>query len=161
MQETSPRPWGRLDVLVARFGILGNIPTPVGKTFLWLWQEGESRKHPHARGEDECGGGNHLTHSETSPRPWGRRQRLRHHDHLSGNIPTPVGKTLPISKVLTVLGKHPHARGEDPAVFKKFCHFLETSPRPWGRRGAKLKDSGFTRNIPTPVGKTCEHECFI
>ena len=50
---------------------------------------------------------------ETSPRPWGRLEVFPVWRIRLGNIPTPVGKTLPVSKVLIALGKHPHARGED------------------------------------------------
>ena len=71
---------------------------------------------------------------ETSPRSWGRHNRLKIGVLAVGNIPTLVGKTSPCAMSLRKSWKHPHARGEDQKAIGGT----------WGGIG----------NIPTLVGKT-------
>ena len=93
-RETSPRPWGRHRQVAKVSSYARNIPTPVGKTATDRKTEDFFKKHPHARGEDRSVTTRARCITETSPRPWGRQQRLRCLDPFSGNIPTPVGKTI-------------------------------------------------------------------
>ena len=119
---------------------VGNIPTPVGKTARHACFNVRCEKHPHARGEDAFDNVHLAMQWETSPRPWGRLCVIRTAPPSSGNIPTPVGKTLFRFFVDKEKRKHPHARGEDYSGHQRRC-----------RSGG---------NIPTPVGKTAIYQLF-
>ena len=113
-RETPPRTWGR--PLGAAFGLVGgrNTPTHVGKTW-----EGDpllvaQGKHPHARGEDSRTGLPLKPSGETPPRTWGRPSHHPHEERCRRNTPTHVGKTDFRALGRRSMGKHPHARGEDP-----------------------------------------------
>ena len=151
-RETSPRPWGRRNRRAVRSNALRNIPTPVGKTD--NHKSSQSRKHPHARGEDLIIVASGRQDAETSPRLWGRPDSQTLLNETNGNIPTPVGKTPDPCKNPQILKKHPHACGEDFRSEELPTDVLETSPRLWGRLTlATVSRIGFG-NIPTPVGKT-------
>ena len=111
--ETPPRTWGRrLDGIT--FTIYrGNTPTHVGKTRGDVSQNRESRKHPHARGEDRYGRRFPPPEEETPPRTWGRPVPLRRRGGQDRNTPTHVGKTETSRHGGRGSEKHPHARGED------------------------------------------------
>ena len=111
--ETPPRPWGRPSSNSNIMRIRGNTPTPVGKTLTSSTPRAVSRKHPHARGEDEAQKNPLMSQWETPPRPWGRRIAVDLSDLKPGNTPTPVGKTVLLLWVDNGRQKHPHARGED------------------------------------------------
>ena len=152
--ETPPRPWGRRSQKAKFILQVRNTPTPVGKTMCEAAKEGESEKHPHARGEDPCGHRVPNKGGETPPRPWGRQcpRTANHIDYR--NTPTPVGKTQKHSDGSAVRRKHPHARGEDDhRQFETACN-METPPRPWGRPLQALRECFGYGNTPTPVGKT-------
>ena len=50
--ETPPRTWGRRSLRPCEVGMVGNTPTDVGKTTLWLALCHPIGKHPHGRRED-------------------------------------------------------------------------------------------------------------
>ncbi len=145
--ETPPRPWGRQFQTISANIRLGNTPTPVGKTQSDQHIDQIKRKHPHARGEDSKCNPYILADKETPPRPWGRRWAVIIRSQRVRNTPTPVGKTPGACCEARDLGKHPHARGEDPlsSIWKKST--AETPPRPWGRHQQIVKDHPLTCNI--------------
>ena len=152
MSETSPHPWGKRAFENLSDWLQGNIPTPVGKTRLSPVAGTPKRKHPHARGED-CGTSPGCTRpTETSPRPWGRRNRRAVRSNALRNIPTPVGKTD--NHKSSQSRKHPHACGEDLRACNLIYNEWETSPRLWGRLTLATVSCISLGNIPTPVGKT-------
>ena len=131
--ETSPRPWGRLRYKSGVYAPDGNIPSPVGKTSMYLTPFGGPGKHPLARGEDPAQSRLHIRDKETSPRPWGRQSKNNCMIMRPRNIPTPVGKTEPRRSDRRRLKKHPHACGEDFVLSRPSICSTETSPRLWGR----------------------------
>ena len=160
MSETSPHPWGKRAFENLSGWLQGNIPTPVGKTQLSPVAGTPKRKHPHARGEDLKVKANSFVEPETSPRPWGRLSTQPAHKEKTGNIPTPVGKTISPAVVVNCGRKHPHARGEDEFEGKTYESLEETSPRPWGRQIKTGFSEPSAGNIPTPVGKTAIYQLF-
>ncbi len=169
-----PHAWGRqlhpgADVERLRF-----TPTCVGKT------EGESGTvecfsvHPHMRGEDHGGGGQHLTIVGSPPHAWGRRDILRHAPHAGRFTPTCVGKTesfspptprTPVhphmrgedfssSTIFVSRAVHPHMRGEDVAPVPNFSLIVGSPPHAWGRQVGLLRGGVGARFTPTCVGKT-------
>ncbi len=72
--ETPPRLWGRRQPCTYRVSIMGNTPTPVGKTSLSRLRRHDGRKHPHACGEDIPRWPFKMPLRETPPRLWGRHQ---------------------------------------------------------------------------------------
>ena len=91
--ETPPRTWGRPGRGHRRPQRPGNTPTHVGKTPGERRTHRETRKHPHARGEDTAMNAQPSLEKETPPRTWGRPSPLRRLANMVGNTPTHVGKT--------------------------------------------------------------------
>ena len=72
----------------------------MGKTRLLRRPGADTRKHPHARGEDSYRSVCRLTNSETPPRTWGRPVDDFSPEDIDRNTPTHVGKTM--KKVMLV-----------------------------------------------------------
>ena len=122
--ETPPRLWGRRVGNDPNNCYTGNTPTPVGKTTpkgrAWRpWW-----KHPHACGEDTRVRRSMYLLQETPPRLWGRQARVKRPRRLTGNTPTPVGKTSRSGFINLFNGKHPHACGEDNGIYRAFSRPL-------------------------------------
>ena len=111
--ETPPRTWGRPQYGRCRIHHDGNTPTHVGKTQGSAVNVNNSKKHPHARGED------HIMSCLIM--------------HTNRNTPTHVGKTCPWRCSPAGHQKHPHARGEDLYRWDDGNAPVETPPRTWGR----------------------------
>ena len=106
----------------------------MGKTYAQLHPSAQSRKHPHARGEDDLGMADSTAIWETPPRTWGRRKVFSKKTLYKRNTPTHVGKT----------------RCAGPA----YRPDAETPPRTWGRPKDCTHAQLILRNTPTHVGKT-------
>ena len=91
---------------------------------------------------------------ETPPRTWGRPKKEAILECRPRNTPTHVGKTSSHSPSPSLLKKHPHARGEDPAGVVAYAGEDETPPRTWGRPTSTSRHVKISRNTPTHVGKT-------
>ncbi len=126
----------------------------MGKTHVGLNRCCKQGKHPHGRGEDWGRTTYSMSKQETPPRAWGRPCARPSLSFVCRNTPTGVGKTTILRRFSYGRQKHPHGRGEDPAVMLSFLSPEETPPRAWGRPTKYLKDSTLTRNTPTGVGKT-------
>ena len=137
-----------------------NTPTSVGKTSFKRRERREYRKHPHERGEDECGAIWTTRAKETPPRAWGRRPDENGADTDNGNTPTSVGKTSAHDRHDARLEKHPHERGEDLCLTGMSACITETPPRAWGRPPFSEADARRIGNTPTSVGKTASCSCL-
>ena len=91
---------------------------------------------------------------ETPPRAWGRPNTGKHLQGLKRNTPTGVGKTWHGIRMIRLIRKHPHGRGEDAISALLYLTLLETPPRAWGRRHLTVSRIGTPGNTPTGVGKT-------
>ena len=98
------------------------------------------QKHPHARGEDAGGRRQNRYRLETPPRTWGRQAESASSRASARNTPTHVGKTVIPWQSLNVIGKHPHARGEDGYGGFNCPGEFETPPRTWGRPAVRAAD---------------------
>ena len=152
--ETPPRTWGRPSDAGSSERLLRNTPTHVGKTELNNGVNNNLEKHPHARGEDFGPPGIAPEQCETPPRTWGRQAQGVQQHAAGGNTPTHVGKTAARRARAPGLEKHPHARGEDPEVWRSGMGWWETPPRTWGRLLLPVESFTSLRNTPTHVGKT-------
>ena len=94
-EETPPRAWGRLDILVVELADRRNTPTGVGKTSKTQRAKHQRQKHPHGRGEDSGGVSAVSGVMETPPRAWGRPLFFIDAIFAGRNTPTGVGKTSP------------------------------------------------------------------
>ncbi len=154
MKETPPRAWGRLSAVSFCFTSGRNTPTCVGKTvtrpsdFRGRW------KHPHVRGEDPCPRQSCRCTRETPPRAWGRPLQIWSASKMRRNTPTCVGKTVLSNFSFSILGKHPHVRGEDYRLLNVRHFGVETPPRAWGRLKRLEVQVSVLGNTPTCVGKT-------
>ena len=93
MIGTSPREWGKRYPRFASIDKTRNIPTRVGKTHTEVQRRGENSEHPHASGENTPVWSMHARTHGTSPREWGKLQKLGNSPVPFRNIPTRVGKT--------------------------------------------------------------------
>ncbi len=152
--ETPPHAWGRLLYPLKGLGRLRNTPTCVGKTPSVGVGRGPRGKHPHMRGEDNSRIGDSIGRQETPPHAWGRHDLNTIHQNLLRNTPTCVGKTVDEHYRSFPREKHPHMRGEDFLLSRKFRNYIETPPHAWGRQLHNLCDWITSRNTPTCVGKT-------
>ena len=108
-----PRLWGKQnDVGVVaprpRF-----TPTPVGKTVSEQNEVAKFSVHPHACGENSMFPSRHSDTAGSPPRLWGKQKCAKVIAQPVGFTPTPVGKTLALRGVATILEVHPHACGEN------------------------------------------------
>ena len=73
---SSPRAWGRRDMFLLRHAICWFIPTCVGQTRDQMAQVCRLSVHPHVRGADSLLSQRKSCRLGSSPRAWGRQQRL-------------------------------------------------------------------------------------
>ena len=85
---------------------------------------------------------------------WGKRQPRNRQRKVRRNIPTRVGKTGTLSRVMSQSTEHPHACGENSATSCMNETIGGTSPRVWGKLVCRVCACRASRNIPTRVGKT-------
>ena len=154
VRETPPHAWGRRFHGLFYQGTGRNTPTCVGKTGTRRQAWWEYRKHPHMRGEDRSLPFVSFLLIETPPHAWGRPPKIPPPTMIRRNTPTCVGKTRFLFHVGSLLGKHPHMRGEDRGGEEDSARLQETPPHAWGRQSPAASRPGKSRNTPTCVGKT-------
>ena len=109
---SSPRLWGTLTVLILAFTISRFIPTPVGNSPPYASSVCVMEVHPHACGELFVHLCEFVGHVGSSPRLWGTQDtRTQAHKPLRF-IPTPVGNSWLVERIMTMYQVHPHACGE-------------------------------------------------
>ena len=109
--------------------------------------------HPHVRGEKRRFVSRLHNPRGSSPRAWGKDYRQVYVRARERIIPTCVGKS---EQAPTPPGQgtdHPHVRGEKVSWGGKFLFRIGSSPRAWGKGVSCADPAGFTRIIPTCVGK--------
>ena len=151
---TSPREWGKRQGPSGRKDADRNIPTRVGKTFWRRVDAVRPAEHPHASGENYQPPEKSPMQAGTSPREWGKLLRDGREARVGRNIPTRVGKTVFEPSRIVAATEHPHASGENVDCDDLTAELHGTSPREWGKPGARRADERRRRNIPTRVGKT-------
>ncbi len=88
------------------------------------------------------------------PRPWGPREASGCEAKDFRFTPTPVGTTTAISRRMTMIAVHPHARGDHHDMNAKAYNPIGSPPRPWGPRRRGSSRMNTRRFTPTPVGTT-------
>ena len=115
---SSPHAWGILlqawaDYLDQRF-----IPTCVGNTEIVAAGLILKTVHPHMRGEYLVGEGLDSADGGSSPHAWGIRAVGLGTDGIGRFIPTCVGNTKCLLRLLGLPAVHPHMRGEYYSWYK-------------------------------------------
>ncbi len=151
---SSPRPWGTHHFVSCLSSLNRFIPTPVGNTEAGHLVGYSLAVHPHARGEHQTTVSLAQSSTGSSPRPWGTLEANSDPGVDPRFIPTPVGNTCAITRLLVRLAVHPHARGEHGSAATIFALANGSSPRPWGTLLRVNIDPPNPRFIPTPVGNT-------
>ena len=173
LNGSSPRAWGKVDVILRDHPAPRIIPTCVGKRASNGWRAGRGRiiptcvgkrppswdssgassDHPHVRGEKTDCARLARCFSGSSPRVWGKGSCRSHLCQGTRIIPTRVGKRLrPIYRPPSS-SDHPHACGEKPPGPDRELHRPGSSPRVWGKESLRLVEPENSRIIPTRVGK--------
>ena len=150
----SPRGWGKLFRKMHSTPRTRAIPTRVGKTLPAVLVRLFMAGHPHAGGENVVWQTRRCFLFGPSPRGWGKPARNRGGGKESRAIPTRVGKTKRNAWMNRANAGHPHAGGENRAVFGASAHDIGPSPRGWGKHRENRPYSRRNRAIPTRVGKT-------
>ena len=151
---TSPRMWGKRRQEPAIERDRRNIPTHVGKTSRGTTPTIARSEHPHACGENSRRRRISSMVAGTSPRMWGKLNRVGEVGRVRRNIPTHVGKTMSGTSSAPCSTEHPHACGENCIKPSALVQTLGTSPREWGKPRKEGPVQADGRNIPTRVGKT-------
>ncbi len=126
--------WGTLLFSIVPINFFRFIPTHVGNTLH------EAQTH-----EENCG---------SSPRMWGTPALAHLGEQEVRFIPTHVGNTHHLHGWYWLLPVHPHACGEHIAARLQIELLNGSSPRMWGTRFVRAKQSRRWRFIPTHVGNT-------
>ena len=153
LNGSSPRAWGKVDVILRDHPAPRIIPTCVGKRASNGWRAGRGRiiptcvgkspdlpefhfpvsDHPHVRGEKAAIMGQFGRIFGSSPRAWGK-DRLRPLGKVFFRIiPTRVGKRLLPFAPVPRNSDHPHACGEKVTPHLPPAFFIGSSPRVWGK----------------------------
>ena len=130
------------------------IPTRVGNTFRPFWRLGIYAVHPHACGEYGYDADRRVVRLGSSPRVWGIRSPPGTVRRESRFIPTRVGNTAELAKIMCASTVHPHACGEYRFGLDAFGRGCGSSPRVWGIRVKGQIPLIVPRFIPTRVGNT-------
>ncbi len=151
---SSPRAWGNPGVLRAEQPRDRIIPTCVGKTISKERNPGTRTDHPHVRGENNIVNRWLTQFIGSSPRAWGKLDRMLKLMGEDRIIPTCVGKTSRGRAAPRRRPDHPHVRGENSAEAARAISQHGSSPRAWGKLGRSCEGFRSRRIIPTCVGKT-------
>ena len=130
------------------------IPTRVGNTqrhHFWL---NTDSVHPHACGEYKIYLAGLYANPGSSPRVWGIRSRSAGSTSWPRFIPTRVGNTKCLLRLLGLPAVHPHACGEYHQHLTETLRHHGSSPRVWGILRRAVDGALQTRFIPTRVGNT-------
>ena len=146
--------WGTLFIAYILQPLCRFIPTCVGNTPHRSPSSGSVTVHPHVCGE-------HLENviipsstAGSSPRVWGTRIKTYRLYRSLRFIPTCVGNTIHLNKLLIFYPVHPHVCGEHAPFSGAFSCSNGSSPRVWGTLEAILLYLHIKRFIPTCVGNT-------
>ena len=132
-QEGSPPlAWGILKEICGKTMTEGITPTCVGNTAMTRMTSDEKKDHPHLRGEYSPLRSFWPADEGSPPLAWGIRQLVHISGHNVGITPTCVGNTDIMWESGSIVGDHPHLRGEylapDLCIFKK----KGSPPLAWG-----------------------------
>ena len=150
----SPRGWGNRAVCQIGNLVSRAIPTRVGKSASLAPCATISAGHPHAGGKIRRGRLAGWMHRGPSPRGWGNQANLQPNAKQPRAIPTRVGKSEQAIVGQFVWPGHPHAGGEIKLAATADPWTRGPSPRGWGNRPHRRKESRRGRAIPTRVGKS-------
>jgi len=113
---SSPRAWGQRRPTPYNSFLVRFIPTRVGTTRVYRRQRHNGAVHPHARGDNGSGGAVFCRIDGSSPRAWGQLGAQMRECSDRRFIPTRVGTTDSVVKIISVGPVHPHARGDNGCV---------------------------------------------
>ena len=149
-----PRTWGRPGRHIAATDLWRFTPTYVGKTYRGTGDRPRPAVHPHVRGEDAAADAYPAFDDGSPPRTWGRPVNCSIFTETSRFTPTYVGKTGTGPRRERRPPVHPHVRGEDRFLLRRWRQQRGSPPRTWGRLRDAPRLPGAARFTPTYVGKT-------
>ena len=151
---SSPRAWGKGGTTARRPRAGRIIPTGVGKSDDIPTEFNMGPDHPHGRGEKRLLVEDLFLIRGSSPRAWGKGDRLGILFFEQRIIPTGVGKRDGRRAAARAVRDHPHGRGEKQLNVEGVVFRIGSSPRAWGKAEAVVKIGSAARIIPTGVGKS-------
>ncbi len=132
----------------------GLIPTCVGNTHGPAAIALRHGAHPHLRGEHFLVVLLSFGEQGSSPPAWGTRKAVHHGNTAVGLIPTCVGNTPVKVATTSLVGAHPHLRGEHERLSIMAIPPLGSSPPAWGTLPIGDRKFECVGLIPTCVGNT-------
>ena len=149
-----PRVWGKLQVREVFRRDDRFTPTRVGKTLLAARASKCFSVHSHACGENAHSGLSAAAWHGSPPRVWGKLDGSMMISRCLRFTPTRVGKTPVGVTEAGAVAVHPHACGENSAVYRDQVQIIGSPPRVWGKHARRVFDPVAARFTPTRVGKT-------
>ena len=148
----SPRGWGHpLQWGIAKSSYRA-IPTRVGTSSSQNTASAPTPGHPHAGG-DICEARLQVVgEAGPSPRGWGHHQGVTTVTLEQRAIPTRVGTSRHLQRLMIVPTGHPHAGGDIPHCIVPVVEPGGPSPRGWGHQNLYHAQAETSRAIPTRVG---------
>ena len=150
----SPRAWGEPTQMTTGWSFTRTILTGVGRTNSGNIPRCWRADHPHGRGENSALSFTVSVMVGPSPRAWGELASCAEMNAKSRTIPTGVGRTLSQSRDSISWADHPHGRGENLLMARRFATACGPSPRAWGEPMVRYRARAARRTIPTGVGRT-------
>ena len=128
------------------------IPTRVGTSVPAPPLGFNSQDHPHACGDKFTSVKICFADGGSSPRVWGQGYVrialiIRHRI-----IPTRVGTSECLERLIVQCQDHPHACGDKAVKTSQFLNYLGSSPRVWGQERICESGDNIAGIIPTRVG---------
>mgnify|MGYP004702500693 CR=1 FL=1 len=152
--ESFPRMWDqprRQQIALLRTRI---IPTYVGSTAGHEREDGSGTNHSHVCGINVAQAVNGQSVVESFPRMWDQLGLVIRRPFELRIIPTYVGSTPSLRCSSSCLPNHSHVCGINEQKVSKDLKALESFPRMWDQRDARVLKAVLNRIIPTYVGST-------
>ena len=153
-----PRAWGKFRCFAGRRGLSRFTPTCVGKIVTFSHVNLSNTVHPHVRGENVSSFRRSLKSPGSPPRAWGKYGLVFDSLQSVRFTPTCVGKMVIQSIKALDRTVHPHVRGENYGLLKKYISLFGSPPRAWGKFRIMSRGTGSKRFTPTCVGKMQHQE---
>ena len=129
---SSPRAWGTHSPAYPQARTRRFIPTCMGNSALHRLRDRKTTVHPHVHGELVLRGSGIGIQGGSSPRAWGTHTLSIYYDRKCRFIPTCMGNSISVIRIVVSRTVHPHVHGELMLYEDGIQVAVGSSPRAWG-----------------------------